>query len=117
LHRRIEVLEIATDVSGHIVIGPPKTSAGRRSVPVPRVVADALTDHLAAIEGEYVFPSPDGAILRNSLFAAAPGSPPPGRPDSTVCASTTYATPPWPSGSPPAPPLRKWPPELATAPW
>lgn len=68
LHRRIEVLEIATDVSGHIVIGPPKTSAGRRSVPVPRVVADALTDHLAATEGEYVFPSPDGAILRNSLF-------------------------------------------------
>ena len=68
LHRRIEVLEIATEVNGRQYTGPPKTRAGRRSVPVPRIVADALEAHLAAVSGEYVFPAPEGGLMRPSLF-------------------------------------------------
>lgn len=68
LHGRIEVLEIATEVRGTIYTGPPKTRAGRRSVPVPRVVADALTVHLDATPGPLVFPAPEGGYLRASGF-------------------------------------------------
>ncbi len=67
-HRRIEVLEIVTEVHGQHYIGPPKTRAGRRAVPVPRVVADALTEHLGTITGDIVFPAPEGGYLRGSLF-------------------------------------------------
>ena len=68
LHRRIEVLEIVTEVRGRHYVGPPKTRAGRRSVPVPRVVADALTEHLGTVTGDVVFPAPEGGYLRASLF-------------------------------------------------
>lgn len=68
LRRRLEVAEIATEVRGHIVIGPPKTRAGRRSVPIPRFVADALAEHLAVTSGDIVFPSPDGGYLRSNNF-------------------------------------------------
>lgn len=68
LHRRLEVLEIATEVRGSIYTGPPKTRAGRRGVPLPRVVVDALTEHLSTVSGELVFPAPEGGYLRGSLF-------------------------------------------------
>ncbi len=68
LHRRLEVLEIVTEVKGHHYTGPPKTRAGRRSVPTPRVVVDALEDHLGSTSGEIVFPAPEGGYLRASLF-------------------------------------------------
>lgn len=68
LHRRIEVAEIVTEVKGHHYTGPPKTRASRRAVPVPRVVADALTEHLSTLSGEIVFPAPEGGYLRGSLF-------------------------------------------------
>jgi integrase len=68
LHRRIEVLEIVVEVNGTHYTGPPKTRAGRRSVPVPKVVADALTEHLKTVSGEYVFAAPAGGPLRASLF-------------------------------------------------
>jgi integrase len=68
LHRRLEVLEIVTEVKGKHYTGPPKTRAGRRSVPLPRVVVDALTEHLADTPGEIVFPAPEGGYLRGSLF-------------------------------------------------
>ncbi len=68
LHRRLEVLEIVTEVKGRHITGPPKTAAGRRSVPLPRFVADELARHLEAVPGEIVFPSPEGGLLRGSLF-------------------------------------------------
>jgi integrase len=68
LHRRIEVLEIATEVRGHIHTGPPKTRAGRRSVPLPRAVVAELDAHLADLAGDLVFPSPQGDTMRASLF-------------------------------------------------
>ena len=68
LHRRIEVLEILTDVNGHQAIGPPKTRAGRRAVPLPRVVSEALTADPGTLTGSLVFPAPAGGYLRASLF-------------------------------------------------
>ena len=44
--RRIEVVEAITDVHGRVVIGTTKTHQ-RRSVPIPRFLADELADHLA----------------------------------------------------------------------
>jgi len=40
------VTEILVEVSGQLYFGPPKTRAGRRAVPLPRVAIDALDDHL-----------------------------------------------------------------------
>jgi integrase len=68
LHKRIEVLEIVTEVKGTHYTGPPKTRAGRRSVPMPKVVADALTEHLKTYDDEFVFAAPQGGPLRASLF-------------------------------------------------
>lgn len=68
LHRRIEVAEILTEVKGKHHTGPPKTSAGRRTVPVPKLVAAELERHLGTVTGEYVFGAPEGGPLRSSLF-------------------------------------------------
>lgn len=69
LHRRIEVAEILTEVRGHHHIGPPKTRAGHRSVPVPAFVATALENHLREYgTSETVFSGPEGGPLRASLF-------------------------------------------------
>ena len=69
LRRRLEVAEVVTHVKGHLHTGPPKTRAGRRSVPVPQVVASALEEHLASYtDGEYVFPAPQGGPLQASTF-------------------------------------------------
>lgn len=70
LRRRIEVAEILVEVSGRHHLGPPKTRAGRRSVPVPKVVAEALQAHLDSFARATVFPAPDGGLLRASTFRA-----------------------------------------------
>lgn len=68
LHRRVEVLETVAEVNGHHTVGPPKTAAGRRSVPMPRVVVDALEADPATLAGDLVFAAPEGGYLRASLF-------------------------------------------------
>jgi len=68
---RVEVAEIVVEVRGHHVWGPPKTRAGRRTVPLPRSVVEALKTHLAGLEPDaLVFPAPEGGPLRASLFPA-----------------------------------------------
>jgi integrase len=39
---RVEVAEISVEVHGAIIFGPPKTNAGRRTVPIPDLVIDSL---------------------------------------------------------------------------
>jgi integrase len=69
LRGRIEVAETLVEVHGHHHSGPPKTRAGRRSVPLPRFVVDVLTAHVAGLEpGDLVFPAPEGGPVRASLF-------------------------------------------------
>lgn len=69
VRRRVDVVETLVEVRGHHHFGPPKTRAGRRSVPLPGPVADVLMEHMAALEpGQLVFPAPEGGPLRASLF-------------------------------------------------
>jgi integrase len=69
LRARVQVAEIVVEVRGHHHTGPPKTRAGRRSVPLPRFVAEELGAHVAGLEpGELVFPAPRGGLVRASLF-------------------------------------------------
>ena len=67
LHGRVNVAEILVEVSGQLYFGPPKTRAGRRAVPLPRVAIDALDDHLRrypAAQGDLVFSAPEGGPVR-----------------------------------------------------
>jgi integrase len=53
---RVHVVEQAAEVAGKIVVGPPKTEAGRRVVTLPAVAAKALAEHL----DRYAQPGLDG---------------------------------------------------------
>jgi integrase len=67
LRGRVDVVETCVEVGGVLHFGPPKTRAGRRSVPLPRVALAALEDHLraAATEpGDLVFRAPEGGPVR-----------------------------------------------------
>ena len=66
--RRIEVVEAITEVHGRVVVGTTKTHQ-RRSVPIPRFLADQLADHLAGkAPADLVFTAPEGGVLRNTNF-------------------------------------------------
>jgi integrase len=58
--------------TGEIVLGPPKSRAGRRIVGIPRAIIPALREHLsvfvAADPGALVFPGPKGVPLRRGNF-------------------------------------------------
>ena len=67
LRNSVDVAEIVVEVGGHQHFGSPKTRAGRRVVPIPRVVTDELGRQLAAINAgprDFVFPAPDGGAVR-----------------------------------------------------
>jgi len=68
LRRRLDIAESVTEVGGRLVTGTPKTHQ-QRSVPVPRSLVDDLGLVMAG-KGpeEYVFTSPDGAVLRLMNF-------------------------------------------------
>ena len=72
LQRRLTVVETLSEVKGKLITSPPKTRAGFRSVPIPRLVADALNDHVVAERIDspdaYLFTSPHGGPIRLSQF-------------------------------------------------
>jgi integrase len=65
--RRLYVRRAAPEVEGCIVIGPPKTRAGIRTVPLPQVVVDILARRITgrALD-EPAVTSPNGAMLRSN---------------------------------------------------
>jgi integrase len=66
--RRLEVDEANTEVGGHVVEGTTKNHE-RRSVPIPRFLADELAEHLVGKKpDDLVFTSPKGGVLRNTNF-------------------------------------------------
>jgi len=68
LRGRLRVARSVTEVAGQPVWTTPKGHAAR-SVPLPRYVRDAVAEHVAgAAPGDLVFPSPEGAVLRNGNF-------------------------------------------------
>jgi integrase len=68
LRSTVRVAEQIVEVRGHMHSGPPKTKAGRRTVPLPRQVVQELVEHLARYSEEgdagLVFPGPAGGPLR-----------------------------------------------------
>lgn len=70
MRRRITVVETMTEVRGQVIhkrYG--KTGAARRSVPIPRHLVEALTEHTAGMGADaLVFPSADGEPIRRSNF-------------------------------------------------
>lgn len=66
LHRWIDVREQAVDVGGSLVIGSPKTDAGRRRVAIPPHVIPALEVHLTS----WVDPEPDAFMFTGGRGAA-----------------------------------------------
>lgn len=69
MRRRVDVSEIVVEVRGHHHHGPPKTRAGRRSVPIPSFLVDELAAWTAGQgAGDLVFPAPEGGPLRASAF-------------------------------------------------
>jgi integrase len=70
LRGTVEIAGIMTEVVGKLQVGPPKTRASRRTVGLPRAVADVLAGHLTS-GGEptdFVFTSPQGGPLRVTGF-------------------------------------------------
>jgi len=72
LHKTVRVVEQCTEVNGHFVWGPPKTSAGTRTVALPSFICDVMVEHLAlwsqpGVEG-LVFVMPEGTPLRRENF-------------------------------------------------
>ena len=72
LHKSVRVVEQCTEVNGHFVWGPPKTSAGRRTVALPQFICDVMVEHLGrwsepGIDG-LVFVMPEGTPLRRENF-------------------------------------------------
>jgi integrase len=100
----VTVAEILTEVKGKLIVGPPKTRAGRRIVGLPPFVVRELEAHLAAVQrpSSHVFTAPGGDRCGSRAFGRAFGCQRPRRPATRGCASTTFATPPWRCGSPPA---------------
>jgi integrase len=65
--RRLYVRRAAPEVEGRIVIGPPKTRAGIRTVPLPQVVVDIFKGRITGREpDEPAVTSPNGAMLRSN---------------------------------------------------
>lgn len=66
LRARVEVAESADEANGQFNIGPTKTYS-RRSVGMPRPLADELAEHVAGKHpNDFVFEGPEGGPLRHS---------------------------------------------------
>jgi len=67
----VQVVEQVVEVAGTQHFGPPKTAAGRRSVPVPGFVVDELRPLCEGkLSGALVFTAPGGGTLRRTIWAA-----------------------------------------------
>ncbi len=67
LEGRLYVRQAAPDVEGRIIVGPPKTRAAVRTVPVPQLVVDALKTRTAGrAPGEQAITGPNGGFLRSN---------------------------------------------------
>jgi integrase len=65
MRRRFEIAEAVTEVGGVLIWGTTK-SHERRSVPIPRFLADDLMPHLAGKAAEdMVFTAAEGGVMRN----------------------------------------------------
>jgi integrase len=78
--RTVAVVEtIVRGRKGAVGVGEPKSDAGRRTLPIPAVLADMLSDHMAAVgltpldREALLFRSPGGGPLRTRTGCAGAG--------------------------------------------
>ncbi|MGI8816416.1 MAG: tyrosine-type recombinase/integrase [Pseudonocardia sp.] len=71
---QVRIIRTVVEVSGHTSFKPyPKSTAGRRSVPLPGWLVDLLREHMTGVPagaGGLVFPNEVGGALRRTLFRA-----------------------------------------------
>jgi integrase len=84
--------------TGEMLIGPPKSRAGRRIVGIPEAIVPALREHLAVFAeddpGALVFPGAKGGPLRRETSTRCPrGHMRSRRSACLACISTICATP------------------------
>ena len=71
LRRQVTIADTVVDVGGQLHFGPPKTRAGRRTVPLPRVAAEPLGEHLATYARgpeDLVFTAPEGGPVSLNVW-------------------------------------------------
>ncbi len=72
LRGTITVVEQVQYIDRRYVVSSPKSAAGRRSVSLPRIVADELEEHLRGLPSQgtdaLVFPAPEGGYLHLENF-------------------------------------------------
>jgi integrase len=72
LRLRVEVHSTIYELNGELVENAPKTRAGRRAVPLPKIVVDALDAHLHATPHDgadsYLFTAPHGGPVRTHAW-------------------------------------------------
>lgn len=72
LRRTITVVEQVQYIDRRYVVSSPKSAAGRRSVALPRIVADELEEHLRGLPSQgtdaLVFPAPEGGYVHLENF-------------------------------------------------
>lgn len=68
LHRKLHIVEQATEIKGSVTLGAPlKTPASRRTITIPRFLAPLLEEQIGQ-NNELVFPSRDGEPMRRTNF-------------------------------------------------
>lgn len=70
LRRTVNVSKTASEVRGRIIVGPPKTAAGRRQIALPASLVEDLSLHLGGrpTGTGLVFPAPEGGYLRRTAW-------------------------------------------------
>ncbi|MBA3360348.1 MAG: tyrosine-type recombinase/integrase [Acidimicrobiia bacterium] len=72
LRRHIHIRRTASDISGRVVVGPPKTPKSRRIVVLPRFVSDELSAHMrevgASTPSDLIFPAPEGGAIHRTSW-------------------------------------------------
>jgi len=72
LRSLIRVRRTASDVGGKVIVGPPKTSKGIRTVALPRSITQQLADHVAMLDDKgttaWLFPAPEGGPIRRTAW-------------------------------------------------
>jgi len=75
--RTVSVRRQYVELTGQLVLGPPKSQAGTRTVAIPASIIPALRDHLdtyVGIDGTaLVFTGPRGGVLRRGNFRRGSG--------------------------------------------
>lgn len=64
LRRQLTITHTAQYVGGKLEVGPPKTPAGQRTVPIPAALNELLAQHIATYPGVLLFAGPSGTHLR-----------------------------------------------------